>query len=171
MSLTLTETRYIEAIGVLYTCNTFSMRRAKSLSLLPKVILPHRLQLIRNIHFSTAFACPIRPDFSYKHLRFPPDYIAHWPEACHALASMRGLKDLHITLAIWPRIPGKMDTIDDDSVYFLLDPLKIISAEKFNVVITVNLSDAVKARLGSVPFVLSKRVKHGIGFYTVHADD
>lgn len=162
---------YFEAIDLLYTHNTFDLRRAESLVLLAQVVPRNHLSCVRSLQFSTAFECPLRPDNAKKRHRFPPDDFAKWTGACAVLQSMECLSSLTITLSIWARNPAHKDHVDDDSLFYVLEPLKAVRAKEFSVTMTTKPSDQVMARLGHVHFHIFKRERPGIGFYAWAVDD
>lgn len=168
---------YNEAIDILYESNTFDFRRAASITRLPHVMPPQRLQRIRSISLSTAFACPLRMAWSdegqlassyrYSH----PDAMSQWLAACKILASLEQLEDLKIVIAIWPwsREPG--GKMDDEDIVAVLEPLKAVQAATFSVVLTTNFTEDARQKLGPISFVVTQRERPGIGRMSSHADD
>ena len=134
-------------------------------------MLPHRFQRIRNIQFSTAFQCPVRPGTMHNATRYLPDDATAWVAACEVLSSMESLERLQITIALWSPNPCRRNGNDNDSMMAVLTPLCSIRASVFTVVITEPLTDEVRNSLGEVPFQITQRSRPGIGFYSSASDD
>lgn len=129
-------------------------------------MLPQRFQRLRSVRFSTAFQCP----FPHASTHFPPDDGQKWAAACQVLGSLHALEDLHITIAIWSRVPSLRLEIDEDSVIRLLEPLKTVRALRFSVTLSTSLTESMRERLGALPFQVLRRERPGIGFYNDPSD-
>jgi hypothetical protein len=143
------KSRYAEALPILYEKNIFALRSSETVSQLPKHILPTRLHSIRAIHFTTravftalsnsVFACPV-PEWAFN---TPASWITAW----NLLESMKGLRELVVTLdAQWGYDLER-------TIPWLLEPMRNVSVEEFRVVVVCeeDLGDVV-AGLGDVPF-------------------
>lgn len=106
-----------------------------------------------------------------QHVLDVANHVRRWRAACEVLATMEHLEDLEITIAVWSRTPTRRGATDDNSVVVVLEPLKSVRATRFEVVLTERLTDGARKRLGSTPFVVTKRSRPGIGFYTGEEDD
>lgn len=154
---------YREAVNILYSSNTFDLRRSVAVARLPRIILPKRFQAIRSLSFSTVFQChTTRWDISRVETvssdkYSPPDNPHDWLKACRVLASMTNLHDLAITLVFWGSHPhryGEQVDPSDDVVVALLMPLKAVSADKFSLILSTTLTERDKSLLGRVPFLV-----------------
>ena len=122
-------------------------------------MLPHRMQQLRRMQFSTEFACfdpeelpPGRPaDFWH-----PPDDRRQWAAACAVFASLRQLQYVHITITRMCQRDGHQHPRDDESMYDLLRELKAVCAVEFTVEVT-DLAETVYKRLGDTPFALIRK--------------
>lgn len=154
---------YNESVDLLYSCNTFDFRRTDSVIRLPHIMLPHRMQKLRRIQFSTAFACypddePL-PGLPADFWNLP-DKRGQWAAACEVLASMQHLQSLRISIIIWCRLARHGHSTDAYAtlLWEILQPLKAVHASEFTVEITEPL-ETMRERLGDTPFRLSAREK------------
>lgn len=111
---------YYEAIDILYTRNTFDIRRVDTFISLHKSIIPQRSNSIRCLnlrwHFERNFFATLRPWF--KQIRHDR---SRWEEGCAALKNMTGLWDLTLSLHVnWAKKDAK-------SAVRLLEPLKEVT--------------------------------------------
>ena len=96
-------TRYSEAINLLYSTNTLVMTQPGTLILLKNLILPQRLHAIRSLRLHW-WLCGL-PTPSPIHVQ---DCLLDWTSVCSILATMEGLRDLCIELAmteVWKFYP------------------------------------------------------------------
>ncbi|SMQ47084.1 unnamed protein product [Zymoseptoria tritici ST99CH_3D7] len=161
---------YRESINLLYQSNTFDFREVEAVTRLPRIILPQRLQHIRRIHFSTAFQVPFLRHAVYgPHIHILPDDFSQWSAACRIFASFPALHELRVTIAIWHADPDRRED-DEEALMSLLEPLKAARALRFTVILTQRIQDAVRMKLGPLPYELVQRERPGIGF-RIDADD
>ena len=88
-------TRYFEAIDLLYSTKTLVMTQPGTLILLQKLILPQRLRAVRSLRLHW-WLCGLPPS-SPVHVQ---DCLLEWTNLCSVLATMEGLRDLCIELAM-----------------------------------------------------------------------
>ena len=96
-------TRYSEAINLLYSTNTLVMTQPGTLILLQKLIVPQRLRAVRSLRLHW-WLCGLPPS-SPIHVQ---DCLLDWTNICSVLATMKGLRDLCIELAmteVWKFYP------------------------------------------------------------------
>lgn len=156
------QSSYVEAVDLFYSHNTFDFRRILALEQLPRVLLPNCLSRIRSIQLGTLLTCPPkiisprRPFEIFSSGSYPLDDWARLPIACRVLQSL-SLSRLNITLVIWGFCPRCSETTGDgECIIDLLEPLKAIKVKEFNVALNVKLPDDLIARLGSIPFQISR---------------
>ena len=87
--------RYSEAINLLYSTNTLVMTQPGTLILLQKLILPQRLHAVRSMRLHW-WLCGLPPS-SPIHVQ---DCLLDWTNVCSVLATMEGLRDLLVELAM-----------------------------------------------------------------------
>nr|OQO26284.1 hypothetical protein B0A51_07198 [Rachicladosporium sp. CCFEE 5018] len=169
---------YDEAIGQLYSCNIFSMRRIDTVLRLPMVMLPNRFQQIRRIDFSTALKDSVRVAkaseadragmermvATSRYHRYPEPEIM-WITMCEILASLKNLQDLQIAIAFYSSEPGHLgefaETLHVNTLLGVLDPLKLAKAKRYEVKITSVVSDELRHQLGPTPFELREHEIEG----------
>ncbi|OQO11034.1 hypothetical protein B0A48_05289 [Cryoendolithus antarcticus] len=169
---------YGEAIGQLYGCNVFSMRRIDTVLRLPLVMSPNRFQQIRFIDFSTAFKDSLRVTkvseadragmerlvATSKYHRYPEPEIM-WVTMCEILASLQNLQDLRVAIAFYSSVPahhGELaTTVNLDTLLGVLEPLKLAKAKRYEVKITSVVSDQLRRQLGPTPFELREHEIEG----------
>ena len=96
-------TRYSEVINLLYSTNTLVMTQPGTLVLLQKLISPQRLHAVRSLRVHW-WLCGL-PASSPAHVQ---DCLLDWTNVCSLLATMEGLRDLCIELAmteVWKFYP------------------------------------------------------------------
>lgn len=162
----LTESRYAEAIGVLYQSNRFDFRRAASLARLPHVILPHRLQQLRNLSLHVSMRggmiwnrrTTVEQQLSSlvpTYRSFDENQSAFWHEACDVLASLKQLQRLRIT--IFGNSSSFLPMVDEESVAAVLEPLRDVHAAVFTVVWVGALKEGAMEKLQGFPFPVAHR--------------
>ncbi|OQO13546.1 hypothetical protein B0A48_01775 [Cryoendolithus antarcticus] len=169
---------YDEAIGQLYSCNIFSMRRIDTVLRLPMVMLPNRFQQIRRINFSTALKDSVRVAkaseadragmerlvATSRYHRYPEPEIM-WITMCEILACLKNLQDLQIAIAFYSSEPGHLgefaETVHVNTLLGVLDPLKLAKAKRYEVKITSVVSDELRRQLGPTPFELREHEIEG----------
>nr|OQO26908.1 hypothetical protein B0A51_07355 [Rachicladosporium sp. CCFEE 5018] len=169
---------YDEAIGQLYSCNIFSMRRIDTVLRLPMVMLPNRFQQIRRINFSTALKDSVRVAkaseadragmerlvATSRYHRYPEPEIM-WITMCEILACLKNLQDLQIDIAFYSSEPGHLgefaETVHVNTLLGVLDPLKLAKAKRYEVKITSVVSDELRRQLGPTPFELREHEIEG----------
>lgn len=102
---------------------------------------------------------------SSSHFRMP-DQIRKWPGACRVLGSLQHLRELQIIIALWcdGSLMSSRPASDDDSVLYILQPLKEVQARQFTVTLTEDVSTSVRSTLGVTPYQLLRREMPGIGY-------
>lgn len=157
---------YSESVDLLCSSNIFDFRRTDSLIRLPYIMLPHRMQQLRRVRFSTAFACydkalmpPGLPADFWK----LPDDRRQWAAACEVLASLRHLQYVRATIIMMCQRERHRhneafvrDVVQAKLWPEILQPLKAVHASEFTVEVTEPL-DTVRERLGPTPFRLVER--------------
>ena len=155
----LTICSYTESVDLLYSANTFDFRRTDSVIRLPSVILPHRVQQLRRVQFSTVLACyykwDLPPGLPADHWEIPDDR-RQWPAACEVLASLQHLQYARITIFMMCQLERHRHTTKTELLYEILQPLKAVYAAEFTVEIAMPL-ERVRERLGTTPFRLLER--------------
>lgn len=147
---------YTESVGLLYSANTFDFRRTDSVIRLPHVMLPHRVQQLRRVQFSTVLACynkwDLPPGVPADHWELPDDR-RKWPAACEVLASLQHLQYARITIFMLCQLDRHRHATDHELLYEILQPLKAVHASDFTVEVAMPL-ETVRERLGTTPFRL-----------------
>lgn len=150
---------YTESVDLLYSANTFDFRRTDSVIRLPSVMLPHRLQQLRRVQLSTAFACYNRsdmpPSMPADFWKFPDDR-RKWPAACAVLASLQQLQYLRVTVVITCQPDRHGHPTNPRILYEILESLKAVSACEFVVEVT-ELLESIRESLGTTPFRMVER--------------
>lgn len=113
--------RYSESIGILYSDNILNFRQTRTITDFKATILPQRFEEIRSLHLG----CPLEAFWDVDigtQLRalcaspvwYPGDVCFYWIPAWEAIKSMKGLKNLRVSL--WqfarPHEPDSLPTID-----------------------------------------------------------
>jgi len=144
---------YSEAIDILYTENTFNVRKSRTVVELPGTILPHRFHSIRSLHIDTVFDYPW-PQTTLPFPYWPPDVPDTWPMAWKVIAKMRGLRNLRVSLSQYD-IHGSEEDMDDESVLNILRPLQAVKVPTFVVEFfwPVRRSQVLR-KLGKVSFTM-----------------
>lgn len=130
---------------------------------LPHVVLPHRLQQLRHVQFSTVFACyelpELPPGIPADFWEFPDDR-RQWPAACQILASLPNLQCVRITIVLMCQYYRHRHPNESNATLLceLLQPLNGIHAADYIVEITEYI-ETVRERLGPTPFRLVEREK------------
>jgi hypothetical protein len=138
------------------------MKQIESILRLPRVILPQRLQHIRSVSFSTAFQAPLRPDVPQWRSGVLPDDHSQWLAACQTLATLKSLDTLNITIAIWCSNTARRKPIDTESLLTVLEPLKLARATRFDVILTEEVPEDVRNKLGLIPYTLAQCTQLGL---------
>ena len=122
-------------------------------------MLPQRLQQLRRVQISTAFACYSRddmpPGMPADYWQFPDDR-RKWPAACKVLASLQQLQYARVTIVITCQPNRHGHPTDPTILYEILEPLKAVRAREFVVEVT-ELLETMRERLGTIPFQLVER--------------
>ncbi len=88
---------YSSAIDILYSSNTFLTSEPDCIVLLPRFLLPPRIDAIRAIHFEWMMKKP--PFFiGFENQSKFRDHEHEWHNVWHALSLMRNLRTLHVKL-------------------------------------------------------------------------
>ena len=152
----------MEAGDLLYSANTFDFRRTDAVLRLPNVMLPHRLQQLRHIQFSTSFSCvdpPGQPPGCPADFWELPDDKRKWPAACDVLASMQHLQSLRVTIILSCQFEQhRHSQPNTELLYDLLQPLNALHASDFTVEIAQHF-EVMRERLETAPFRLVEREK------------
>ncbi|MCJ1246327.1 hypothetical protein MMC30_003534 [Trapelia coarctata] len=139
---------YSEAINILYTDNSFSIRQDTALIHLATLVPPHRLNLIKTLH------CDFILDFrTYRRsCNSSPDVFDSWEETWHILAGMRGLQTLQVTIT---KLGATQSLATTYQIMSVLAPLKAVTGVKgYGVDLMFEVPEDLERRLGEVPFQL-----------------
>lgn len=99
-----------------------------------------------------------------------PDEPSKWVAACEVLASLQHLEELQITIALWCPMASDRHANEPGSVVAVLEPLMVVRAAKFTVILTESVTEEIRERLGSMPFRLLQREKPGRGYFSKDDD-
>ncbi|PVH98355.1 hypothetical protein DM02DRAFT_673438 [Periconia macrospinosa] len=143
---------YYEALEILYKNNIFHFRGSPRLLAFHKSIPTAQWQAIRYLHMSTTFKPPWPNEAELWH--FPADSWEDWDETCALLNGMQ-LKSLRFDIAHVPRSPSfPVEEMGDKAMIAILEPLKMLEAENFEVEINFRLSSAVEKYFKDAPFAV-----------------
>ena len=92
---------YTEAIGILYSQNTYDVNGPESIVSLSNILLPHRFNAIRSLQLTWAFFHPNHPMFGGEKILLPGDE-ALWTVCWAIVADMQGLNDIRVWLSMSP---------------------------------------------------------------------
>lgn len=152
---------YLESVDLLYSCNTFDSRRTDAVLRLPSVMLPHRMQQLRRLQFSTAFSClkPRGPQWELPPGRPAdfwclPDDRRQWAATCEILASLQHLEYARFTIILQCQNNrhGHPET-EARLLCELLRPLKAVRCSQFIVKVARSM-EILQEELGATPFRL-----------------
>ncbi|KAF1962962.1 hypothetical protein CC80DRAFT_461435 [Byssothecium circinans] len=145
---------YLEAIDILYTANTFSLKGGRGISAFNSVTPQPQWHQIRYLHVSTIFLTPQR--YWPEHKRwFPPDNYCQWPTSCATLQNLRGLRSLHVEIIVWDTFEREDATaVEEDALISILEPLNHVSAPVFDIEMNMAMPETVLERLGKLTFTL-----------------
>jgi hypothetical protein len=141
----------LEAVGILYTANTFSLKGTRGVTAFQSVTPPPQWQMIRHMHISTLFLAP--KEYMPAHKHFPPENFNQWPNTCRTLNEMQGLRSLRIEIIIWDFYRKGSAFVDSTSLEHVLEPLNQIVVPFFEVEMNLAIPDVVLAKLGQLAFV------------------
>ncbi|KAF2463883.1 uncharacterized protein BDR25DRAFT_272402 [Lindgomyces ingoldianus] len=144
---------YLEAIHILYTANTFSLKGARGILAFNSVTPQPQWHQIRYLNVSTIFLTPQR--YWPEHERFPPDNYCQWSTSCETLQNLRGLRSLHVEIIVWDTHEREDSTaVEDDALVSILEPLNHVSAPLFEIEVNIAIPETVLERLGKRTFTL-----------------
>ena len=113
--MSLTICRYSESIDFLYSCNTFDTNDADVIAFLPRILLPHRINKIRNVQILLSISLPPsylptngrpvltllqQPEKIKQHNHY---YKKQWNAIWKTLSEMEGLEILRVELTMHGR--------------------------------------------------------------------
>lgn len=135
-------TSYSEAIGLLYQLNTFCLWQTEVILQLPQVILPQRLEKTRRVEISSVLK-----------------KLSDWPAACRVLVSLLKLNSLQISVVLSYLLGNSHDP---ELLSAVPEPLKLVRAHAFSIVVRGSHSSFMDYCLGSEPcHIHSERRVHG----------
>jgi hypothetical protein len=135
--MSLTICRYSESIDFLYSSNTFDTNDADVIAFLPRILLPHRINKIRNVQILLSISLPPsylptngRPVLT---LLQPPEkikqhnhyYKKQWNAIWKTLSEMEGLEILRVELTMHGRHDHLWEAEEFDCVQWLHRPRDI----------------------------------------------
>jgi hypothetical protein len=92
---------------------------------------------------------------------FPKENYLDWEDGCRDLVSLTGLRLLRIEINVWDYLefhdPAE-GTVDEQALLFILNALKPVRAQTFQVGLNFKLPRPIVQVLGHVPFEI---VRHG----------
>jgi hypothetical protein len=145
----------LEAIGILYTANTFSLKGTRGVTAFKSITPLLQWQMIRHMHISTLFLAP--KDYMPAHKHFPPENFSQWPDTCRTLNKMQGLRSLRIEIIVWDFYRKGSAFVDNMSLGHVLEPLNQITVPFFEVEMNLPIPDVVLERLGQLAFIFVER--------------
>ena len=139
--------RYDEAIDYLYSSNAFVAARHDIIQFLPDLLLPRHMHTIRSLRFTwhNLTAPPPFPDARVD----PRKYHVVWNTIWHNLASMEGLRDLHVKLVVTARL---WENLSEEKTRDLIAPIMEVTRPKHFILslpFRENLRDGEKVDLWS----------------------
>jgi hypothetical protein len=156
--------RYSEAIDFLYSCNTFDTRDVDVIAFLPRLLLPHRINAIRNLQILLSVSMPPsypslfdQPDFiPAKKLQKARKYDHHyrnlWDAMWNNLSEMEGLVTLMVELNMLGRHDHLWEADDFGCVRWVHGPREV----------RLVLSDTVARRIAAKVGIGNCSVKSNI---------
>lgn len=140
---------YTEAIGILYSRNTFDVNGPETMISLSQTLLPDRLNAIRSLQLTWAF-------FHLAHTVHDGDKIllagdeALWKVCWAIVGGMKGVRDVRIWLSMSPAVEAARKPEEE-----LLEPLKEIGRKKrIEVRVSWKLPESEDQSLEEYPFRL-----------------
>lgn len=125
--------RYSETINLLYSSATFITSSVEVVVNLPRILLPQRLDMNKSFRFDWPLRTP--PFAPPYHISAYPTIIARverlqdeWCNVWETLASMKGLKTLHVKLCETSN--ANWQTMDEKITVYLLGPVKSVMTPK-----------------------------------------
>ncbi|KAK9782644.1 hypothetical protein SCAR479_00987 [Seiridium cardinale] len=144
--LTACRTIYLEAIDVLYWTHNLHFSTMISMSIFPRVMIPHHLELLRHVRLSLSLFVRGNEIHSYLHNSFSQDWPGWdeasapgdtpWDGAWKAIGELKSLRTLLVTLEVTPdnkqyRICPWYRSMPKDFETQLFQPLKQITCDDF----------------------------------------
>lgn len=139
--------RYSEAIDVLYTANTFSLKGARGIFSMSAIVPTPHWHVIRHLQISTTFHTP--RSMHGRGCEPPPENFRMWTDACKSLHDLRGLHSLCLDIIFrettFSEVPVAEDT---ESLLSIFEPIKNINVPVFEIEMNFPLSETFQPILG-----------------------
>ena len=140
---------YTEAIGILYSRNTFDVNGPETMISLSQTLLPHRLNAIRSLQLTWAFFHPAHTVIDGTKILLAGDE-ALWKMCWVVVGSMKGVSDIRIWLSMSPAVEAARQPEQD-----LFKPLEGIGQKKrLEVRVSWKLFESEVRSQGEYPFRL-----------------
>jgi hypothetical protein len=153
--------RYLEAIDVLYTANTFNFGGASRILTFQPMLPAHHWNRIRRLSISTVFRVPTALTHSTQ--SFPPENYGKWEKICEFIATLASLQRLDIDMTIWNWHDHIRHTtnnvIEPEDFMTILGPLKEVKASHIEVEMNAKLPASVHEKLGTINFLVKERYR------------
>jgi len=120
----LTWTSYSEAVRYLYSSNIFVINDATILQRLPSLLPQPRQNSIASLHFCYVLPLPPLSDSSPAVCEEWAQRRERWDGVWSDLASLEGLRELYVKLAVMDLEWG---TVDEESLRMLLEPVRKVT--------------------------------------------